>query len=265
MAEIKDWNADADQNTSAPPDGFPEGMARGALNNAMREVMAVLRRMWEAISGELLATSSDGTTYTLDPDQTYTSLATGIAFTFRVDHDCGDDPTLDIGSLSANIKKVTESGLVNLEANDLLDKGVYTVVYVASEGWVLVAGGGGMPATIEEATLTDQVTIVWDAGANPRAKVTLSADRTVGAPTNATAGQRVTLRVIQDSVGSRALTWNSAFVWRSGSAPTLSTAANASDVFIFYYDGTSFVELASSIAPADSETWLTRRSRYPPT
>lgn len=249
MAEIKDWNTNAAQNNSTPPNGAPEGMARGLINNVMREMMGVMRRAWQAISGELAATTADGATYTLAPAQTITSLTNGLAFVFKVDTVCVDDPVLAVGANSANMKKVSDAGAVNLEAGDLQPNGVYMFVYVTGTGWILVSGGGQAAAAIVEATLTDQNVIAWNAGDSPRAKVTLGGNRTIAAPTNATAGQRVTLRVIQDATGSRTLTWNNAFVWRSGSAPTLSTAANASDVFIFYYDGTNFVELASSIAP----------------
>jgi hypothetical protein len=37
----------------------------------------------------------------------------------------------------------------------------------------------------------------------------------------------------QDSTGSRTITWPSSVKWASGSAPTLSTAANALDILVF--------------------------------
>jgi hypothetical protein len=48
------------------------------------------------------------------------------------------------------------------------------------------------------------------------------------------------LKVIQDATGSRAVTWPASVKWPSGTAPTLSTAANAIDIVTFYYDGTSY-------------------------
>ena len=44
----------------------------------------------------------------------------------------------------------------------------------------------------------------------------------------------------QDSVGSRTITWPGTVKWPSGTAPTLSTGANAIDIVSFYYDGTSY-------------------------
>ena len=55
-----------------------------------------------------------------------------------------------------------------------------------------------MGAYNAEATLTDASTISWDVSTSPVAKVTLGANRTLGAGTNAQAGQFVSLLIIQD-------------------------------------------------------------------
>lgn len=89
-----------------------------------------------------------------------------------------------------------------------------------------------------EATLSDAANIDWNAGVVQNAKVTLGGNRTLNAPTGMVAGQDYHLRVIQDGTGSRTLTWNAAF--KFGSTPTLQTTAGASDVFVFYTDGTYF-------------------------
>ena len=47
MSDIKDWDAAASNNSSASPDGFPEGMLPAGLNNSSREVMAAIRRWFE--------------------------------------------------------------------------------------------------------------------------------------------------------------------------------------------------------------------------
>jgi hypothetical protein len=44
MAEIKDYDAVAASNTSAPPSGAPEGMAPSTVNDVIREMMARLKR-----------------------------------------------------------------------------------------------------------------------------------------------------------------------------------------------------------------------------
>jgi hypothetical protein len=42
--DVASWSPDADDNASAPPDGAPEGMSPGAVNDTMREIMAAVRR-----------------------------------------------------------------------------------------------------------------------------------------------------------------------------------------------------------------------------
>lgn len=86
--------------------------------------------------------------------------------------------------------------------------------------------------------LTDGATINWDLSAAPVARVTLGGNRTVAAPTNMTDGYTYILEIIQDGTGSRTLTWNAAFLWPSGIAPTLSTGAGKVDIITFVSNGT---------------------------
>ena len=73
-----------------------------------------------------------------------------------------------------------------------------------------------------EATLTDASTISWDVSTSPVAKVTLGANRTLGAGTNAQAGQFVSLLIIQDGTGSRTVTFNAAYEFKDDTAPRYS-------------------------------------------
>ena len=87
--------------------------------------------------------------------------------------------------------------------------------------------------------LTDAATIAWDTTLGQVATFTfVASNRTIGAPTGQQNGAFYALAVIQNA-GSNTLTWNSVFKWPGGSAPTLSTAANAKDYFIFRSDGTN--------------------------
>jgi hypothetical protein len=47
MSDIKNWSASAGGNTSAAPDGFPEGMPPSGVNDAAREQMAATRRWYD--------------------------------------------------------------------------------------------------------------------------------------------------------------------------------------------------------------------------
>jgi hypothetical protein len=87
-------------------------------------------------------------------------------------------------------------------------------------------------------TLTDGGTINWNVRLG-NAQVTLGGNRTLAAPTNLVAGMTYTLMVIQDGTGSRTLTWNSAYKFAGGTAPTLSTGTGKVDIFEFYTNGTN--------------------------
>lgn len=90
-----------------------------------------------------------------------------------------------------------------------------------------------------EVTLTDAATVAWDVSAAQVAKVTLGGNRTFGAPTNQVAGAFYGLMVVQDGTGSRTGAWNSVFKFPTATAPTLTTTANAKDLFVFRSDGTN--------------------------
>jgi hypothetical protein len=93
-------------------------------------------------------------------------------------------------------------------------------------------------ADIKNQTLTDGVTISWNAASGQIATVTLGGNRTMAAPTNLKVGTYI-LHVYQDATGSRTITWNSVFKWVGGVTPTLTTTANAHDVMSFISDGTN--------------------------
>lgn len=97
-----------------------------------------------------------------------------------------------------------------------------------------------------ETTLTDGATINWNVATNQVAKVTLGGNRTMAAPTNLKAGGTYILRVIQDATGSRTITWNAVFKWPGGTAPTLTTTANAIDIITFVSDGTNMNGVAQT-------------------
>jgi hypothetical protein len=91
---------------------------------------------------------------------------------------------------------------------------------------------GGVRGSIT--TLNDGTTITPDFDDNNNFKVTLGGNRTLANPDNITAGQSGVIVVTQDSTGSRTLSFGSNFKFAGGSAPTLTTDANAIDVIAYY-------------------------------
>jgi hypothetical protein len=79
-------------------------------------------------------------------------------------------------------------------------------------------------------TLTDGATITPDFAVNNNFTVTLGGNRAMANPTNLIAGQSGSIFITQDGTGSRLLSWGSYWDFANGgTAPTLSTAANAVD------------------------------------
>ncbi len=115
-------------------------------------------------------------------------------------------------------------------------------LHVIDEDTDVIWDGSAWIATDGETTLTDGANIDWDTKDGRSSKVTLAGNRTMNAPTNLQKGWSYLIQVIQDGTGSRTLAWNAAFLWDSGTAPTLTTTASATDMFEFYYNGTSLLE-----------------------
>jgi hypothetical protein len=79
------------------------------------------------------------------------------------------------------------------------------------------------------ATLTDGATITPDFATNNNFTVTLGGNRTMANPSNLQAGQSGSIFIVQDATGSRTLSWGSYWDFVGGTAPTLTTTANAVD------------------------------------
>jgi len=104
----------------------------------------------------------------------------------------------------------------------------------------LPKSGGAMTGQLAPSVsvLTDAANISVNAALGNDFRVTLGGNRTVSAPSNPLDGQSSVFEVIQDSTGSRTLTWASGtggFDFGSSAAPTLSTAAGSRDLVTFRY------------------------------
>lgn len=100
-------------------------------------------------------------------------------------------------------------------------------------------GGPVINYTVQ--SLTDNATITWNVANGVNGVVTLGGTGRTLSITNPVAGQTYTIRIIQDSTGSRTITtWPTNSKWPNGTTPTLSTVANRYDIVVFYYDGTNY-------------------------
>jgi hypothetical protein len=87
--------------------------------------------------------------------------------------------------------------------------------------------------------LTDGATITPDFAVANNFSVTLGGNRTLANPTNLVAGQSGVIKLTQDGTGSRTLAFGSYWDFAAGTAPTLTTTANAVDILAYYVDSTT--------------------------
>ena len=83
-------------------------------------------------------------------------------------------------------------------------------------------------------TLTDGATITPDFAVNNSFTVTLGGNRTLANPTNLVAGQSGVFIINQDGTGGRTLAYGSNYDFGGGTAPTLTTTANAQDMIAYF-------------------------------
>jgi hypothetical protein len=144
----------------------------------------------------------------------------------------------------ADLKEVATTGkhndLINLNANP-----DFQHITQAERDAIGTGGGGGGGFT--QQTLTDEALISWDVSAGNWGIVTIAGDRTLAAPTNATAGQEMILDVIQGAGGSHAVTFNANFEFPSGTQPAQSTTEGAKDRYRFAVNAANDIELIDYI------------------
>ena len=90
---------------------------------------------------------------------------------------------------------------------------------------------GGVRGAIT--TLTDASTIAIDMDDNNNFKVEITADRTLGNPTNVVEGQTGFIEVHQDSSGGHELSYGSNYRFVGGSTPTVTSTASAVSVLAY--------------------------------
>ena len=187
--------------------------------------------------------------------------------TFTVKDDAklriGTDGDLEIFHSSGNTF-LTESGSANLkiQASDLVladndgteffhgqnNAGVdlkhngNTKIQTASGG-ISLTGGAAANVT----ALSDGATITIDMATACHHSVTLGGNRTFAAPSNQVVGQSGSIFITQDGTGSRTASFNSAFKFVGGTAPTLTTTAAAVDRIDYIILSSNVIHCAVSL------------------
>jgi hypothetical protein len=131
-----------------------------------------------------------------------------------------------------------ETGTGNLQ----LQLGGSTKFEVVSGG-VSLTGGAASNIT----ALSDGATITIDMATACHHSVTLGGNRTFAAPSNQVVGQSGSIFITQDGTGSRTASFNSAFKFIGGVAPSLSSAANATDRIDYIIKSSNVIQCAVSL------------------
>jgi len=167
-------------------------------------------------SGATVGTSANGF-FICDGVSVHQTNAVGLGL--------GTAANLDFGTGDANLVPVSTADVRYVRAS--VSSTIPSAKTFTSA--VTFEGPGIVPVT----SLTDAASIAIDMGLGNNFAITLAGNRTLSAPTNVTPGQTGYIYVVQDGTGSRTLAFNNAYIFVSGTAPTMSTDANAIDLLVY--------------------------------
>lgn len=143
----------------------------------------------------------------------------------------------------------TQSAQIAIVADGSNAFGVVGERNAPSIGVALLAQGNVFTKgqTVTPVALTDAASIATDAALSNTFLVTLGGNRTLANPTNLVDGQIINWYAKQDATGSRTLAYGSLFKWPGGTAPVLSTGANAIDLIVGQYSATLNIISANAL------------------
>ena len=152
------------------------------------------------------------------------------------------------GNLNYGATAVTATG-AELNYSDLATLGTSAASKVITANANNLTTISGAVLNTED-TLTDASSIVWNVINSPVAKVTLTANRAMAAPTGTgiASGQMISLLVIQDAGGTNTITWNAVYEFPSDTAPTLTSTGALGDLFSFRYNGAKWLLMGQTLA-----------------
>jgi hypothetical protein len=101
LADISasNWNETDASNTTAAPDGAPEGMAPSGVNDVLRAHQGAIKRWYDWTIPKTTAGTS--TAYTLSYTVAPGALVDGMTHLVQFNATCGASPTLNVNSLGA--------------------------------------------------------------------------------------------------------------------------------------------------------------------
>ena len=142
----------------------------------------------------------------------------------------GTAASADIGVCAANVPDTSLADIRYLRTSVTVNTTLLGTKTVRDGQFVISTSARAVnPIT----TLTDAASIAVDFLTGNNFMVTLTDNRTLAAPSNATAGQTGLIYIAQDGTGNRTLGYNTVYKFVSGSVPVLTTTANAMDMLVY--------------------------------
>ena len=189
------------------------------------------------------------------------SLVFGAGSDLTITHDATDST---ITSATNDLKITSNGDDLILEAEDdviirdnggsnilaqFINGGANELYHSATKKFETASGGvsltGGAAANVT--ALSDGATITIDMATACHHSVTLGGNRTFAAPSNQVVGQAGSIFITQDGTGSRTASFNSAFKFVGGTAPTLTTTAAAVDRIDYIILSSNVIHCAVSL------------------
>ncbi len=172
-------------------------------------------------------------------DSTITSATNDLKITSN-----GDDLILEAEDdviIRDNAGSNILAQFINGGANELYHNA--TKKFETASGGVSLTGGAAANVT----ALSDGATITIDMATACHHSVTLGGNRTFAAPSNQVVGQAGSIFITQDGTGSRTASFNAAFKFVGGTAPTLTTTAGATDRIDYVILSSNVIHCAVSL------------------
>lgn len=136
---------------------------------------------------------------------------------------------------STQILALSNGGLVSIQIRDADYDTDNEIQTLSISNDTIYLEGGGFVVIPQPAydTLTYADTINWDVDVIQISQVTLRGNVFFAEPSNMVNGDIITVRIIQDGVGSRLITWWDNNIFSGGTSPILTTTVGRSDIISF--------------------------------
>lgn len=259
-------------NDGADAVSVVEGMARAAVNDAIRAMMSDLAKFSEDLGG--LTTGGTGSAYTLTTNSPMTALKSGLTLVVKFTQDSADGATLNVNALGAKPIKARKYGGVSTVVADGIRSGDVLLVVYRDDAWNVV----GIPPETVAPTAPGSEFIAASTASNSAVLGFAQFDATkyygyefkfIGVFPSETAGTSLTVRFSDDGgtnfISTTNYRWSgNEVIATAGSSSRYAVSADSITISREAQDSAGGVHgVAELLGPeATSDTHLTFRTSY---